>query len=290
MSTLVKVFMERTTLKDRLGRNQFPRTMELPSQSSKYWAKEKDRYLRQLLISDIEEQTERELLVYFARLDQPITDTDPDDLSEIFEGIDGRSIDLMIQTPGGKVDAVEKMVTVLRNRTDDYRVIVPSWAKSGGTVIALSSTKIVLGVNSELGPIDPQMLHPQFGMVPAEYLMSDPTMPPTIQKIAEANVKRMRALAESYLKDGMLAHAPHEVETVVKKISSANTYMSHGAVIDHSEALGLGLSVEYLEPSDALWRRIWLLYCLYDFDLGARGLGKVFEGCSYSLQRPPLGG
>jgi ClpP class serine protease len=31
-------------------------------------------------------------------------------------------------------------------------VVVSSWAKSAGTIIALSANKIVLGVNSELGP------------------------------------------------------------------------------------------------------------------------------------------
>lgn len=39
--------------------DQFPRTSQLPSQSSRFWAKEKDRYLRQLLISDLEQTTGR---------------------------------------------------------------------------------------------------------------------------------------------------------------------------------------------------------------------------------------
>ena len=43
-------------MRERKTRKQFPRSGELPTQSSKYWAKEKDRYLRQLLISDIEDE------------------------------------------------------------------------------------------------------------------------------------------------------------------------------------------------------------------------------------------
>jgi ClpP class serine protease len=276
-------------MRERKVRSQFPRNGELPSQSSKYWAKEKDRYLRQLLISDIEQETGRELVVYFARLDQPIIETDSDDVSEIFEGVESKDIDLLIHTPGGLVDAVEKFVTVLRNRTNDYRVIVPSWAKSGGTVIALSSSKILLGINSELGPIDPQMGTPDFGPVPAEFISEDETQPHILRKMAETNVKRAQALAEKYLRDGMLKRKKvAEVRRVVKKISSAQSYGSHGAVIDHTEAESLGLSVEYLDPSSSLWRRIWLLYCLYDYDVRQRNLGKFFEGALYSIMRKPL--
>jgi len=61
----------------------FPRSNEPPWQSPKYWVKEKDRYLRQLLIGDIEAATSRSLVVFLSQLDQEINHTDPDDLSEI---------------------------------------------------------------------------------------------------------------------------------------------------------------------------------------------------------------
>lgn len=127
----------------------FPRTNDIPAQSPKYWAKEKDRYIRQYLIEDIESETKRPLIVYFSQLDQQINHTDPDDISEIIQGVEGKSVDLFIQTPGGLVDATEKIISLISHAFDDYRVIVPSWAKSAGTVIALSSDAIVLGMNSE---------------------------------------------------------------------------------------------------------------------------------------------
>ncbi len=82
------------------ARNQFPRSPNIPLQSPRYWAKEKDRYLRQLLITDIEEITKRRLVVCFSRLDESITETDADDVSEILEGIKTLEIDLMLHTPG----------------------------------------------------------------------------------------------------------------------------------------------------------------------------------------------
>ena len=276
-------------MRKRQTRKQFPRSGKLPAQSSKYWAKEKDRYLRQLLISDIEDETGRELVVYFARMDQPIVETDADDLSEMFGGVESKNIDVLIHTPGGSVDAIEKIVTVLQNRADDYRIIVPSFAKSGGSLIALSSSKILLGINSELGPIDPQMGALDFGPVPAEFIAEDDSQPQLLRKIAETSVKRARALAEKYLREGMLkGKGEKEVKKVVEKISSAQSYGSHGAVIDHTEAMDIGLSVEYMEPSSTIWRRVWLLYCLYDYDVRHKKLGKVFEGALYSMMRRPI--
>ena len=77
-----------------------------------------------------------------------------------------------------------------------------------------------------------------------------------------------------------------EINAVIDKLSSNAGYKSHGAVIDYDEASSLHLSVEYLPPTDDLWKRIWMLYCLYDYDTKAKGLGKIFEGSKFSLARP----
>ncbi len=271
---------------ERKLRSQFPRSDVPPTQSSKFWAKEKDRYLRQLLLSDIEEESGRETIVYFSQLNQGISHTDADDISEIIDGLASKSADLIIQTPGGMVDAVEKFVTVLKARLTDYRVIVPSWAKSGGTVIAMSSQKILLGVNSELGPIDPQMFVPEIGPVPCEFVANDESQPHIIRQIAASSVERMRELAKRILRDGMLADANEDkIETILDKISSSKTYKSHGAVIDFSEAESLGLDVQFMDPHSSYWKKIWLSYCCYDYDCKTKGIAKITEGARFSIAR-----
>lgn len=267
-------------------KEKFPRSSEPPGQSPKYWVKEKDRYLRQLLISDIESVTGRPLIVFFSQLDQEINHTDPDDLSEILLGVQAQEADLLIQTPGGNVDATEKIISLLRQRLSKYRVIVPSWAKSAGTIIALSAEKIVLGINSELGPIDPQF-RTQMGNIPCELLAQDPQQPHHIRQLAQLTVDRNRILATDLLKNGMMkGKDDKDIQDVISKISSANGYKSHGAVIDHSEATALGLAVEYLEHDEEVWKRIWLLYCMYDYDTKAKSIGKIFEGRYFSIGRP----
>lgn len=264
---------------------QFPRTADLTSQSPKYWAKEKDRYLRQLLIHDIEALTGRPLLVYFSQLNQEISESDPDDIAEIIQAIDSKSCDFFLQTPGGSVDACEKVISVLKKKFDDYRVIVPSWAKSAGTVIALSSKCIVMGINSELGPIDPHF-RIENNPVPCQIIAADPAFPVWFQTMANLATSRMRVMARQILEHGMMAGKDAaEIDGVIGKISDSAGYMSHGAVIDHDEAKSLGLSVEYLEPTDEIWRRLWLLYCMYDYDTKVKNLGKVFEGNKFSIAR-----
>lgn len=265
---------------------QFPRTSKLPSQSPKYWAKEKDRYLRQLLILDIEEATGRPLVVYFSQLNKEIDHTDPDDLAEILSAVQADEADLLIQTPGGLVDACEKVVSVLQTKFKSYRVIVPSWAKSAGTVIALSSSNIVFGINSELGPIDPQW-NINGNIVPCELVATDPAFPQHMRTMAHLATTRMSQMASDILARGMMhGKNPDEIAAVIQKISASTGYMSHGAVIDYEEACELGLSATYLHPDDEIWRRIWLLYCMYDYDMKIRGLGKIFEGNKFSISRP----
>ena len=80
----------------------FPRTSKAPSQSPKYWVKEKDRYLRQLLIKDIQDKTNRELVVYFTSSGSGQIDfRDADDISEVLADCKTKEVDLIIQTPGG---------------------------------------------------------------------------------------------------------------------------------------------------------------------------------------------
>ena len=131
----------------------FPRGKAPPDQSPRFWVHHKDRYLRQLLIRDIEEQTDRDLISYFTDCDT-IAQIDQNDDTYLVELLGDRrreGVDLLLETNGGWTDATEKVVSILRKLAGTYRVIVPRRAKSNGTVIALAASTIVMGENSELG-------------------------------------------------------------------------------------------------------------------------------------------
>jgi hypothetical protein len=81
-------------------------------------------------------------------------------LMECCHGVPERELDLIIHSPGGSPEAAEQMVSYLRTQFDYIRAFVPLQAKSAATMIALGCDEIVLGLHSELGPIDPQILVP----------------------------------------------------------------------------------------------------------------------------------
>jgi len=66
-------------------------------------------------------------------------------------------IDLIVHTPGGIVLAAMQIARALRAHPARVRVMVPVYAMSGGTLIALAANEIVMGEFSVLGPIDPQL-------------------------------------------------------------------------------------------------------------------------------------
>ncbi len=66
-------------------------------------------------------------------------------------------VSIILDTPGGVVEVVERMVNVLRSVYDEVIVIVPDRAMSAGTILALSADRIMMDHLSCLGPIDPQI-------------------------------------------------------------------------------------------------------------------------------------
>lgn len=263
---------------------QFPRSSDIPRQSPVFWVGQKDRYLRQLLIRDIEALTERRLLVYYANRfsNAEINQRDCDYFVELFGDVNGAACDLFIETPGGETDATEGLVKLLRNLAPDLRVIVPKAAKSNGTLLSLAASEIVMGPPSELGPIEPHL-----AKIPSSVLMQ-PEMAQQnfpLHKLGTYAYQHSKQIALDLLSSGMMAsRPPKEVEQVVEKLAGRDTYKSHGAVIDHREASDLGLNICYLPDGDEVWSRIWLLYCMYDFDSHRSGLLKIYEGRGRSTQ------
>jgi ATP-dependent protease ClpP protease subunit len=68
-----------------------------------------------------------------------------------------KGLTLILHTPGGMTNATETIVEYLHTKFDYIETIVPTFAMSAGTMIALSTDLIIMGRQSQLGPIDPQM-------------------------------------------------------------------------------------------------------------------------------------
>lgn len=77
-------------------------------------------------------------------------------------------LDVLLDSKGGNIDAAYKILLLLGSYSGQVTVVVPFFAKSAATLIALGADNLVLCKAGELGPIDPQVVDPQTGMyVPA---------------------------------------------------------------------------------------------------------------------------
>ena len=71
--------------------------------------------------------------------------------------INHKKLTIMLNTPGGYVEPVEKMVNITRHFYDEVDFIVPDTAMSAGTIFCMSGDNIWMDYSSSLGPIDPQI-------------------------------------------------------------------------------------------------------------------------------------
>lgn len=63
---------------------------------------------------------------------------------------------VILDTSGGVVEIVERIVRVLRLHCAEVKFIIPDRAMSAGTVLVMSGDEILMDYHSCLGPIDPQ--------------------------------------------------------------------------------------------------------------------------------------
>lgn len=73
------------------------------------------------------------------------------------EEFKGEPVDVYLHTPGGEIFATQAISRLFQNYPGEVRAVIPLFAMSGGTYLALSCDKIHMANTSCLGPIDPQL-------------------------------------------------------------------------------------------------------------------------------------
>lgn len=119
---------------------------------------------RKKMLKKLSDKRGRDVIVYAADLSKgqdgaPVS-MDYSDLmvfNDQLTNCNGSAIDVLIETPGGDGAVAEDIVRILRGRFTDVAFIVPGYAKSAGTIIAMSGDEILMGPTSALGPIDAQL-------------------------------------------------------------------------------------------------------------------------------------
>jgi len=82
-----------------------------------------------------------------------------DELRVVLESICNNSktnhLVVMLETSGGFMETVERLVSVMRTHYKSVSFVIPNYAYSAGTILALSGDNIYMDYYSVLGPIDP---------------------------------------------------------------------------------------------------------------------------------------
>lgn len=266
---------------------------------------------RKPLILNLQKILGAKVITYFASLQHPasmIMSPDILPFEDLLRSTAGAEEGyLIINSPGGDGNVAEKIITMCRQRfTKSFKVIVPNFAKSAATMIALGSDKILMGYLAELGPTDPQLGNPiTGGLIPARsfidglemirsnitkgdpvqmYLPMLAQIRPEIIAQCQSAIQASREFAEKWLKECMLKNDPAQAVEVAKWLSEGERYKSHGKVIDYNEAHDvLKLDVEKIPINSDLWNNIWELYCRSVLFLQQQGSAKLFESETISL-------
>lgn len=68
-----------------------------------------------------------------------------------------KEIDFIINSPGGSPADAYRIIRTLRKNFETVNIIVPYWAKSAATLLALGGNSIIMDEYGELGPLDTQV-------------------------------------------------------------------------------------------------------------------------------------
>lgn len=280
-----------------------------PTKTPMFQAFNAARYQRQELIRQIQARTGRKLICYVSGSAAAIERDDTVGFVDLLHNLTpDTDLDLLLHTGGGDIDAAEKLITMVRTVVGkaELRVVVPDFAKSAGTLMALAADWIVMSDTSELGPIDPQItladgngnlirhsiqsyldaynchsqaLNKDPGNAAARVMLGK--LDPATVKLFESVRKRARQMAEDQLKRGMFRQSGGNFTKIASELIDTNRWLSHGQMIDAQAAQRLELNVEYVNPKSEEWRELWRLYCLQR--LAAQDKQKLFESDYASL-------
>ncbi|MCD6562571.1 MAG: hypothetical protein J7K23_01490 [Thermoproteales archaeon] len=242
--------------------------------------------VRRKYLCMLHQKTGRNVILYATKWSQPspypippgfvqIHEEDIHGFMGVIHGLKGDKLDLILHSPGGDPGATEALVSYLRKKFKDIRVIIPQAAMSAATMLACAANRIIMGKHSFLGPIDPQLIiQTPLGLrsVPAEAILEQfrwiqdecvkepdkirswiPILQqygPALLVEAKNAIDLSKELIYEWLKEYMFKghkDAEEKAEKVANFLSDYQYFKSHSRHVNIDKARDLGLLVDELE-------------------------------------------
>lgn len=281
--------------------------------------------LRKECYAEIEALRGRPLLIYATKfldgvppgvpnqIDLPDVDGFTDLINSV--GNDCSSIDVLLHSPGGRPDATERIVGILRNKFQEVNFLIPHSAYSAATMLALSGNNIVMHPSATLGPIDPQVAVPTkdglIRFVPAKSILNGfsnakamikkegpetlPAYIPLIEKysldlfeLCRDSEKLSKELVSSWLKKYMFAgehNNGRKIKKAVSYFSNYNTHKLHSRPLSPDKLSSFGLKIKI--ANDTLRDLLWEAHILLNGFFNISPFVKLYEsthGVSWGKQ------
>lgn len=237
--------------------------------------------VRRSYLSKLFRKTGRNVIAYYSGfLSKPgilLLDINDEDMNGFMMAVHKldrtKGLDLVLHTPGGSIASTESIVRYLHLMFDkNLRVIVPQVAMSAGTMIACSAREIVLGKQSSLGPIDPQLRGiPAQGVInefkraleeyksdPDSFVIWKPILEqyrPTFLGQCKQAIDWTNAFVTDQLKGVMFdgdPEAQQKADKIVKMLSDADEHKAHERHISAAKCIEMGLRIRMLEDDNEL--------------------------------------
>lgn len=257
-------------------------------------------------IADIVKNTGRNLITYYSGwLKAPnasfvgIDDNDKNAFMNAVCGMEkSKGLDIILHTPGGDIAATESIVNYLKLVFgNDIRAIIPQISMSAGTMIAISCKEIIMGKQSSLGPIDPQLNGVPCQAVIEEFkrakkeVSQNPSVlglwqaiigkyHPTFLTSCEDALVWSKELAEKWLRE---VNPNIEMRNVLDTFFDHSNSYSHARHISKDDCRAAGLNVSDLENNQNLQEAVLSLHHCYMILMDNAPIAKIVENQNEQL-------
>ncbi|OGU56446.1 MAG: hypothetical protein A2X64_03275 [Ignavibacteria bacterium GWF2_33_9] len=260
--------------------------------------------MRHNCYSDIEKLRKRPLIVYATKFLDALPNTpnfidisDIDGFTDLVQSInDSDQIDVLLHSPGGRPDATERIVHILRNKFKEVHFLVPHSAYSAATMLALSGNTITLHPSATLGPIDPQIngiparsikrgFEKVKEIIKVEGPEALPAYIPLIEKytldlleLCDDSEKLSKDLVSNWIREYMLQGNEKfsgQIEKSVDFFSDYDTHLLHSRPLIISKLKQFELNI--LQADEELSNLIWEAYIQLNGFFGLSPFVKLYE-------------
>ena len=260
--------------------------------------------IRRRYLKSLYNYTKHDTIIYFANFSPKTpnigsaTSINLNDLSGFMSALNklkGTTLDIIIHSPGGQVEAAIQIVQYLRKKYDKIRAIIPQNAMSAATMLSCACDEIIMGKESAIGPIDPQNAIPFQNTIinmPAHSIIrdfetakSDVTKTPALSNIWAPKLMQIpfgmfdfclkainlsKANVENWLDNYMFKNdAVKKGKEIAEFLGNFDLHGSHGKPFNYEIAQNLGLKVSLLEDDQILQEKVLSVYhaCMLTFEL-----------------------